>query len=248
MDGKLIARKLIDLGLQQNAKPKAFVQFTRQEGPDRLLNDIENHSHLFVFACILDRQMRAERAWTIPYKLVQKVGSSAFEAFAGLSSQEFLLLMSKPEPLHRFPEEMGRNLYEATRIIGQQYGGRAFNIWHGTPSSAEVVSRFLEFRGVGVKIATMAANILARDFKIPFSDRYSIDVSPDVQVRRVFTRLGLVESDATPEQIIYRARSLHPEFPGLFDLSAWEIGRNWCRPKNPKCAECELNDTCPKVV
>lgn len=53
--------------------------------------------------------------------------------------------------------------------------------------SAQV--RFFGFNVVGVKIAIMATNILARDFKVPMQDLNCVDVSPDVQVRRVLTRL-----------------------------------------------------------
>jgi hypothetical protein len=49
----------------------------------------------------------------------------------------------------------------------------------------------------------MAANILAREFKISFADYFSIDISADVHVRRVFARLGLCTADATVEQVIY---------------------------------------------
>ncbi|RMF00953.1 MAG: iron-sulfur cluster loop, partial [Alphaproteobacteria bacterium] len=98
------------------------------------------------------------------------------------------------------------------------------------PSSAMVVYRFLEFSGVGPKIATMAANILARSFKIPMADYYSIDISADVHVKRVFERLGLVDADPSVDQVIYRARSLNPEFPGLLDYPCWDIGRKWCKP------------------
>ncbi|MFN8524828.1 MAG: hypothetical protein U0821_17160 [Chloroflexota bacterium] len=89
------------------------------------------------------------------------------------------------------------------------------------PSSATIVRRFLQFRGAGPKIATMAANILVRDFKIPVSDRYSIDISADVHVRRVFTRLRLIGRDASDEELIYRARELNPAYPGVFDLPIW---------------------------
>jgi len=72
----------------------------------------------------------------------------------------------------------------------------------------------------------MAANILARDFKVPLSDYYSIDTSVDVQVSRVFERLGLIEPKSSIERVVYRARALHPEFPGLLDYPAWKVGRN----------------------
>jgi endonuclease III len=91
----------------------------------------------------------------------------------------------------------------------------------------------------------MAANILARDFKILFADYYSIDISGDVHVRRVFGRLGLTSPDAIIEQLIFKARALHPEFPGLMDFPSWEIGRTWCRPTNLQCQLCYMNDGCP---
>ena len=36
----------------------------------------------------------------------------------------------------------------------------------------------------------MATNILARQFKIPMSDYYSVDISLDVHIQRVLKRLG----------------------------------------------------------
>lgn len=114
-------------------------------------------------------------------------------------------------------------------------------IWKDRPTSAEVVYRFLEFDGIDPKIASMAVNILARDFKIRFADYYAIDISADVHVRRVFGRLGLCPPDAKIEQIIYKAGALYPKFPGIMDLACWEIGRNWCRRGKPACGGCYMN-------
>jgi endonuclease III len=143
---------------------------------------------------------------------------------------------------------MSGHFHAGVRRIADNYGGDASRIWSGNPPSAEIVYRLLEFDGVGPKIANMAVNILAREFKIPMADHYSIDISADVHVRRVFGRLGLCPANATAEQVIYKARGLYPRFPGLMDLPAWEIGRNWCRPRNPECHGCYMNDLCEAAL
>ena len=222
--------------------------FTKLEAADHLLNDLAAHPHAFVLACVMDRQIKAERAWLIPYKVSERLGSFSMQRLEQLSRIEVRELMSRPEPLHWFVEKMSGAFHSAVQRIQHQYEGDASRIWQGKPSSAEVVYRFLEFDGVGPKIATMAANILARDFKIPFSDYFSVDISADSHVRRVFERLKLCDRDATVEQVIYKARSLWPEFPGLMDLPCWEIGRNWCGPKTQKCAACYMNDLCPSAT
>jgi endonuclease III len=175
----------------------------------------------------------------------ERLADFSIETLGRLSRDDVKQLMSKPEPLHRFVDTMSGLFHAAVSRIQSTYSGDAARIWDGRPSSAAVVYRFLEFDGVGPKIATMATNILARDFKIPFSDFTAIDISADVHIRRVFGRLGLCPPDATVEQIIYKARALHPEFPGIIDLPIWEIGRNWCRPRDPECISCYMKDLCP---
>lgn len=162
-----------------------------------------------------------------------------------LSRADVYRLMKEPEPLHRFVDTMADHFYSAVQRVKNNYSGDAARIWTGEPSSAEVVYRFLEFDGIGPKIGSMAANILAREFKISFADYFSIDISADVHVCRVFSRLGLCAAKATVEQVIYKARVLHPDFPGMMDMPCWEIGRNWCRSRGPECDGCYMVEPCP---
>ena len=245
MSESSIRDKLIERGEKLFRAPKQPIPFTKEPQADALLNDLDDHPHAFVLACIMDRQIKAERAWLIPYLISQKIGGFSMEKLIALSPDDVNRLMKEPEPLHRFVDKMSRYFYSAVQRIKNNYGGNAALIWKGKPSSAEVVYRFLEFEGVGPKIASMAANMLAREFKIPFSDYYSIDISADVHVRRVFSRLGLCSVAATVEQVIYKARALYPEFPGMMDFPCWEIGRKWCKPRDPVCAGCYMNDLCP---
>lgn len=242
-----ICKRLVGRGQTLFAKPRGMVEFTKLAAADLLLNDLEGHPHAFVLGCVMDRQIKTERAWLIPYRISEKLGGFSMDALAKLSQKEVFRLMSEPEPLHRFADRMSRLFHAAVQRISKEYEGDASRIWADRPSSAHVVYRFLEFDGVGPKIATMAANILARDFKVPFSDFYSIDISADVHVRRVFGRLGLCPSDATVEQLVYKARALHPEFPGIMDLPSWEIGRSWCRHHDPVCSTCYMRDLCPSA-
>lgn len=139
---------------------------------------------------------------------------------------------------------MAEVFYNGICRIIDKYEGKANKIWNDNPSSATVVYRFLEFDGCGIKIATMAANILARQFKIPMKDYYSIDISPDVHIRRVLYRLGFIEKNAKVERVIYKARELNPEYPGLIDYLCWEIGKNYCKPKfkDCECKKCDMNE------
>ena len=248
---KIIEEKIVEILIQKGTqlieKPFEPLRFTKNSNADELLNNLEQYPHAFVLASIMDRQIKAERAWLIPYFVSQEIGGFKFKNLLNIE-QEFFKSLFQKNGYHRFNDKMAENFFDAIQFIHQNYKNDASNIWKGKPRSATVVRRFLEFKGVGIKIATMATNILAREFKIPLQDKICIDISPDVQVKRVFTRLGFISKASTNDELIYRARELNPEYPGIFDLSAWEIGRNWCRPKNPECNNCYLKKLCPQKI
>lgn len=245
MTDQEITNRLVKHGQEHMRSSQKIAAFTGVDTYDALLNDLEQFPHAFVIACVMDRQIKAELAWAIPYKLKERIGDFEFATLYKLSKEQAKSYLNSPTPLHRFPDKMSDCLYSAIQVIGDDYSGDASLMWSDLPSSADVIYRFLQIHGVGPKIATMAVNILARNFKIKFKDYYSIDISADVHVKRVFHRLGLTEQSASTDEIIYRARALHPEFPGLLDYPCWEVGRRWCRPNNTLCNECYLANVCP---
>ncbi|MCS6804696.1 MAG: hypothetical protein NZ823_06050 [Blastocatellia bacterium] len=116
----------------------------------------------------------------MPYRFKERLGSFEFDDLASLSQGKVTSLFIQGSPLHRLKEAMAGIFYSAIQHIREQYSGDAARIWQGQPSSATIVRGFLEFHGAGPKIATMAANILVRDFKVQVSDKFTIDIWADV--------------------------------------------------------------------
>lgn len=239
---------LVKLGWEYYHAPrKEQVHFVDDAATNAMLNDLKHCPHAFVLACCMDRQMKAELAWMTPYRISRLFGDFSMKTLASKSEEEYVAVFME-QKLHRFSEIMGKVFHDAVQRIHVEYEDDAGKIWADRPSSAAVVRRFLEFNGVGVKIATMAANILACQCKIPFSDKCSIDVSPDVHVRRVMCRMGLVEKGAGIDEIIYKARELCPEFPGVIDFSLWRLGREICRADRPDCGHCPVASSCARRI
>lgn len=230
-----------------NNKGSQLVHFLDNVEANTFLNDLTNFPHAFVLSCLMDRQIKAERAWLIPYQIKEKLGTFLIEDLIKIKLLDYKRIFNESK-MHRFNDTMSEVFYSAINDIHKKYEGYAANIWINKPSSSSVVYRFLEFKGGGVKIATMAVNILARQFRIPFSDYYSIDISPDVHIIRVMKRMGFIPDKANTDMVIYKARELNPEFPGIIDFSCWEIGRNWCRPNKPDCKNCIVNKECKKII
>ncbi|MFN3467304.1 MAG: iron-sulfur cluster loop, partial [Candidatus Brocadiales bacterium] len=205
--GKIV-QILIRRGNELFGLPYKIKKFTGNLGADALLNNLKQFPHAFVLACVMDRQIKAERAWLIPYRVSQDIDGFEFKKLLRLGLGPIKDIFRKRK-LHRFNNMMAENFYSAVQLIHNKYNDDASAIWKDNPKSATLVRRFLEFRGVGIKIATMATNILARGFKISMQDRIYIDISPDVQVKRVFIRLGFIPKDASNDELIYCARELH---------------------------------------
>lgn len=222
--------------------------FTGIKEYDETISNLGEFPHLFVLGCVMDRQMRADRVWKIPYEfaiefLNKEFSFQKFEEYCCSSSaaQEIENFL---RTRHRFPNKMAGCFINAVHRIRDQYSGHASNIWNNKPASAELVVRFLEFEGIGQKIANMAAMILVRDFGVCLQEYHFIDIPIDIHVKRTITRSGFALRDDSNEMMIARIRAINPDFPGKLDSLFFFTGRDYCNERNPKCESCNLSKIC----
>jgi endonuclease-3 len=215
---------------------------TTSRQPSQADDLIRAEPFAFVVAILLDQSVPAERAWTAPLLLKQRLGSLLPAFVLGHAAALRAALSETPMP-HRYPARAASWILAAAAHVESRYSGDAARIWSDTPTAIQLRSRLEDFLGIGQKKAAMAVEILAAEGH-EIAEMGGSDVAYDVHVRRVFLRTGLVDVD-TSGAVVAAARRLHPGRPGALDLPAWVIGRNWCRPTRPKCNACPIAWACP---
>jgi uncharacterized HhH-GPD family protein len=200
----------------------------------------------FLLAVIFDQGIIAERAWAAPFELRRRLGHLDPYRLAN-ELDAVAAAVATPPKLQRFVNTVPSWVVEAARVVVQRYGGDAGRIWADRPSAGSLMARLDAFPGIGQKKAAMAVEMLVRDLKVEVSDLHQSDIAFDVHVRRVMLRTGVAEHD-DQQHMIEAARAIHPDRPGELDLPMWLIGRTWCRPGVPLCAECALFHVCPRLI
>lgn len=238
-----VAAELVAYGRELEAAGAAQVgaSFSGNIDADEL---IASDPNAFLIGVLFTQGIPAERAWSGPWLLRERLGTLDPEYLA-THPEEVRSAVQSPPMLHRFKETLPRWIVSAAARIVEQYDGSASGIWPAGSHVLDVVERLSAFDGVGRKKAVMAAEILVRHFGVELEGRECGQVAYDVQVRRVFLRSGLVEQDS-PDAIEAAAAEFCPESPGTLDLPAWLVGRETCRPKAPKCDECRLTAVCAR--
>ena len=202
--------------------------------------------YAFAIATCLDRGTKADIIWTIPYDIQQFLGHLDPHRIYQKSLEELADLFAHLPRRPRYVNDAPRTLKELTRIVVEECGGDASNIWKGKRAS-EVKRTFLSIHGVGIGIASMAVLLIEAAFSIRFDDldRQQMDIKPDVHTIRVLYRLG-VSQVMTEQAAVEAARRLNPEYPGAVDGPLWNIGRTWCHALAPRCSECCMETVCAK--
>lgn len=206
---------------------------------------ILNNLNAFIIGLISDQSVKAETAWSLPYKLSERLGNFEFKEILKKYTEKDIedIIREKPS-LHRYPSRMANYIYNAMNDIVTKYDSNAENIWKNK-TAAEIVESLEKFKGISHKKASLGTLILVRDLEIDIIDKENIDIAYDIHIRRLFLRLGLVDEDVQ-EKILEEARKIYPEFPGRLTTAFWTIGREFCRPTEPTCLICPLYECCDK--
>lgn len=152
-------------------------------------------------------------------------------------------LPRKPRYINAAP----RTICELSRIVCEECGGDATQLWTGK-TATQVQQTLLRVFGVGEGLANIAVLLVQKAYDFQFSDfdPRTIDKKPDVHTTRVLHRLGIIPIQA-PMDALTGARRLNPGSPGDLDAPLWYIGKRWCHSLGSECASCPLVFVCPQI-
>jgi len=130
------------------------------------------------------------------------------------------------------------NAMKMVEII-KEYGSFS-NYLSSFPSSDSLVEKlqgyYGGFKGIGER------NVYEFLKEIGFST-----IKPDLQVRKVFLRLGLIGEKASVEEIVKIGKLIAEETnerPCTIDWMLWRFGSEVCKTKNPLCDKCSFDESC----
>lgn len=215
--------------------------------PSDVFAFVRDEPNAFLFGLIADQSVRAEIAWSLPFRLKERLGHLEIPKIARMKPGELGAVLATKPALHRYPNTMARNLVSAAQSLLDKYRGRACEIWAPPAKALQIVERLKELKGIGHKKASLGLILLIRNFGLRVADTSAIDIANDLHIRRVFLRTGLAATDSAAA-ILEAARQLHPEYPGLLTTPVWVAGRTWCKVSGPDCPNCVLTKHCLKLV
>jgi len=130
------------------------------------------------------------------------------------------------------------NAKKMVEIVGQY--GSFKNYLNSFPSVDSLIEKlqgyYGGFKGIGER------NVFEFLKEIGFST-----IKPDLQVRKVFLRLGLIGEKASIEDIIEIGKIMAEkakERPCAVDWLLWRFGSEICKTKNPLCDKCSFDESC----
>jgi endonuclease-3 len=163
---------------------------------------------------------------------VNKVTPALFAKYPDAAA----LAQAKVEDIEEIIHPLGffhskaRNLVKLGQVCLSDFGGEI-------PNDLELMQRL---PGVGRKTANV---VMCEAFRNPQG------IAVDTHVFRIAHRLKFAGPSAdTPEKTEIALIKTYPQSDWLYINHQWvHFGRDYCRARNPKCAECFINHLCPSA-
>jgi len=118
---------------------------TKDPDADAFLRDEPN---AVLLGLLYDQRVLAETAFVGPLKLRRRLGHLDMRRIADMDPDAFLAVFREPPAVHRFTGSMAARTQALARILADDYGGSAANLW-GEGTCAEVEARVRALPGFG---------------------------------------------------------------------------------------------------
>ena len=131
---------------------------------DQLLTD---SPLALLIGMVLDQQIPLEWAFTGPLTLRQRLGRDLDAAdLAARDPDALAKVFATPPALHRFPGSMAGRVQEMCRVVADDYGNDAANVWAGVKDAGELLKRIEGLPGFGKMKAKIFLALLGKQLGV----------------------------------------------------------------------------------
>ena len=187
---------------------------------------VTHNMNAFIFGLISDSSVKAETAWSLPYRLYTRLGHFDLNKIKNIEIEDLADIIRTKPALHRYPANIAKYLHAAAELLLSSYQGDAANIWNEGASAEEIIMRLESFKGISHKKAALGTLLLVRDLNIEINDKENINLAYDIHIRRICLRTGFCKKD-TIEEVTNAGRKIYPEFPGRLTSSFCVVSVLW---------------------
>jgi uncharacterized HhH-GPD family protein len=116
---------------------------------------------------VLDQQIPLERAFSSPRDLQERLGGKLDAAtIASMGPARLAAIFAERPALHRFPASNAERVQQLCRLIVENYGGDAAQIWEGATTGAELLRRVKALPGFGDQKAKIFVGLLGKQLGV----------------------------------------------------------------------------------
>ncbi len=116
---------------------------------------------------VLDQQIPLERAFSSPLDLKQRLGGRLDPAeIAAMDPEQLAARFAERPALHRFPGANAKRVQELCRIVVDEYGGKAENVWKKAADGDDLYRRVRALPGFGEQKARIFIGLLGKQLGI----------------------------------------------------------------------------------
>jgi uncharacterized HhH-GPD family protein len=146
--------------VQNVIMPNDPIRLTGDPAADALLTDDDN---ALLIGMVLDQQVPMEKAFSGPQVIAQRMGGTLdVGRIAAMPEDEFVALCSRPPAIHRFPGSMAKRVQQVCRVLAEEYGGQATNLWRDAPTGAALKKSLQSLPGFGADKAAIFTAVLGK--------------------------------------------------------------------------------------
>ena len=195
----------------------------------------------FLLACVLNMMQNADKVWKIAERYSAKHSCGLFNRISNVPEHEWKSARYKRKAGLHWLTYTHNNVWDVASGVVNEYGGDARQIWRDR-TAAEVVDRLKQL-GIGIQRARMVAGALRDTGQIMGRGH----LKSDSNTRRVLGRV-FIGSEVSAKEAVEIADAMIPGDSWRLDFPIYDLGRNICKSRRPRCDRCYLSLECTRLM